>query len=116
MNKMTEDQKSRKSSQSSESATLLTPSLTEWLKQNKINNSNNLTSNRFLIPDEIRMKELRSQKNRPWTKDPHYFTKVYVSATAILKMIMHAKTGYIDNNNNNSNTTTNNNNSPENTN
>uniref|UniRef100_A0A7S0WE14 MPN domain-containing protein n=1 Tax=Hemiselmis tepida TaxID=464990 RepID=A0A7S0WE14_9CRYP len=36
-------------------------------------------------------KKLRDQK--PWTKDPTYFKKVKVSALALLKMAMHARSG-----------------------
>jgi len=30
---------------------------------------------------------------RPWAKDPHYFKKVKISAIALLKMVMHARSG-----------------------
>jgi len=30
---------------------------------------------------------------RPWTKDPHHFKKVKISAIALLKMVMHARSG-----------------------
>lgn len=30
---------------------------------------------------------------RPWKKDPHYFTSVRISAVALLKMVMHARSG-----------------------
>ncbi|VDM43962.1 unnamed protein product [Toxocara canis] len=30
---------------------------------------------------------------RPWEKDPHYFTEVKISALALLKMVMHARSG-----------------------
>ena len=30
---------------------------------------------------------------RPWKKDPHYFKKVRISAIALLKMVMHARSG-----------------------
>ncbi|KJE92678.1 constitutive photomorphogenic 9 complex chain AJH2 [Capsaspora owczarzaki ATCC 30864] len=32
-------------------------------------------------------------QSRPWTKDPHYFKKVKISAIALLKMVMHARSG-----------------------
>lgn len=30
---------------------------------------------------------------RPWAQDPHYFTDVHVSAVALIKMVMHARSG-----------------------
>jgi len=30
---------------------------------------------------------------KPWKKDEHYFKKVKISATALIKMVMHAKSG-----------------------
>ncbi|PWY88974.1 COP9 signalosome complex subunit 5 [Aspergillus heteromorphus CBS 117.55] len=30
---------------------------------------------------------------RPWSKDPHYFKSVRISAVALLKMVMHARSG-----------------------
>lgn len=32
-------------------------------------------------------------QRRPWTKDPHYFKNIKVSALALLKMVMHARSG-----------------------
>jgi len=32
-------------------------------------------------------------QTRPWTKDPHYFKNVKISAIALLKMVMHARSG-----------------------
>ncbi|CAG8663060.1 3257_t:CDS:2 [Cetraspora pellucida] len=39
--------------------------------------------------------EEQSQVNqeKPWTKDVHYFTKVKISAVALIKMVMHARSG-----------------------
>lgn len=31
--------------------------------------------------------------SRPWEKDPHYFKVVKISALALLKMVMHARSG-----------------------
>lgn len=33
------------------------------------------------------------QSSRPWEKDPHYFKVVKISALALLKMVMHARSG-----------------------
>jgi len=48
-------------------------------------------------PDEIyRYNQERHQSfinQRPWQKDPHHFKKVKVSAVALLKMVMHARSG-----------------------
>jgi COP9 signalosome complex subunit 5 len=30
---------------------------------------------------------------KPWSKDPHYFTRIRISAVALLKMVMHARSG-----------------------
>ncbi|KAG9302507.1 hypothetical protein G9A89_007211 [Geosiphon pyriformis] len=30
---------------------------------------------------------------KPWSKDPHYFDKVRISAVALIKMVMHARSG-----------------------
>ncbi|PGH04417.1 COP9 signalosome complex subunit 5 [Polytolypa hystricis UAMH7299] len=30
---------------------------------------------------------------KPWTKDPHYFKSIRISAVALLKMVMHARSG-----------------------
>jgi COP9 signalosome complex subunit 5 len=34
-------------------------------------------------------------QTRPWSKDPHHFKKVKISAIALLKMVMHARSGGI---------------------
>ncbi|KAJ5257058.1 hypothetical protein N7478_013162 [Penicillium angulare] len=41
--------------------------------------------------DEQTNKALNAQ--RPWAKDPYYFKHVRISATALLKMVMHARSG-----------------------
>lgn len=33
------------------------------------------------------------QESRPWSKDPHFFKSVRISALALLKMVMHARSG-----------------------
>jgi|TARA_B110000285_G_scaffold18157_1_gene17714 COP9 signalosome complex subunit 5 len=32
-------------------------------------------------------------KEKPWKKDENYYKKVKISATALIKMVMHAKSG-----------------------
>lgn len=41
--------------------------------------------------DEAKVVWMRERK--PWTKDPHYFKHVHISAVALIKMVMHAKSG-----------------------
>ncbi|KIW00274.1 uncharacterized protein PV09_08164 [Verruconis gallopava] len=41
--------------------------------------------------DEAAYKALQTQK--PWNKDPNYFKHVRISAVALLKMVMHARSG-----------------------
>lgn len=41
--------------------------------------------------DNKKYQEFLSTK--PWAKDPHYFKKVKISAIALLKMVMHARSG-----------------------
>eukprot|EP00741_Cyanophora_paradoxa_P022163 tig00021435_g21395.t1 len=48
-------------------------------------------------PDAIFKYNADEQKaiiaGKPWTKDPHYFKNVKISALALLKMVMHARSG-----------------------
>jgi COP9 signalosome complex subunit 5 len=41
--------------------------------------------------DAAEQKEINNK--RPWRADPHHFKKVKVSATALIKMVMHARSG-----------------------
>lgn len=41
--------------------------------------------------DAQNQQEIRSSK--PWEQDPHYFKDVKISALALLKMVMHARSG-----------------------
>jgi COP9 signalosome complex subunit 5 len=50
-----------------------------------------LTTDAFYNIDDSDEKALR--RARPWASDVNYFNKVYMSASALLKIIMHAKTG-----------------------
>ncbi|ELU36317.1 jun coactivator Jab1 [Rhizoctonia solani AG-1 IA] len=38
---------------------------------------------------------VRIDKEAPWKKDPHYFKKVYISVIALIKMVIHARSGGI---------------------
>ena len=53
--------------------------------------------NEILASDVIyRYDNAENQKNlagRPWQKDPRYFKHVRVSALALVKMVMHARSG-----------------------
>ncbi|KAF9619388.1 hypothetical protein IFM89_006575 [Coptis chinensis] len=37
--------------------------------------------------------QTKFQKEKPWTNDPHYFKRVKISALALLKMVVHARSG-----------------------
>ncbi|KAF5196159.1 Cop9 signalosome complex subunit [Thalictrum thalictroides] len=37
--------------------------------------------------------QTKFQKDKPWTNDPHYFKRVRISALALLKMVVHARSG-----------------------
>jgi len=50
-----------------------------------------VSSDQLYKYDEERHQSFTSQK--PWTKDPNYFKHVKMSAVALLKMVMHAKSG-----------------------
>ena len=41
--------------------------------------------------DDMQQKAIAQQK--PWTKNPHFFKHVRVSALALIKMTMHCRTG-----------------------
>lgn len=46
----------------------------------------------YSLPDEAAYKTLRDE-TRPWKADPNYFTDVRISALALLKMTIHARSG-----------------------
>nr|CBL87025.1 CSN5 protein [Solanum lycopersicum] len=37
--------------------------------------------------------QTKFQREKPWTSDPHYFKRVKISALALLKMVVHARSG-----------------------
>lgn len=58
-----------------------------------------LENNVETIPacDEIFRYDTQQQQQilaaRPWDKDPHFFKDIQISALALLKMVMHARSG-----------------------
>jgi COP9 signalosome complex subunit 5 len=52
-----------------------------------------IVTDEFNDVDKENEEEFRN-KQRPWNKDPHYFKKCFVSALALVKIAMHAKTGH----------------------
>ncbi|KAF6258441.1 JAB1/Mov34/MPN/PAD-1 ubiquitin protease-domain-containing protein [Scenedesmus sp. NREL 46B-D3] len=59
-----------------------------WELENSVQNVSTDALYKF---DEAEQKAIQSQK--PWTKDPHYFKHVRMSALALLKIAMHARSG-----------------------
>ncbi|KAL2548140.1 COP9 signalosome complex subunit 5a [Forsythia ovata] len=37
--------------------------------------------------------QINFQQEKPWANDPHYFKRVKISALALLKMVVHARSG-----------------------
>lgn len=37
--------------------------------------------------------QAKTQQEKPWANDPHYFKRVKISALALLKMVVHARSG-----------------------
>jgi len=60
----------------------------KWEAENKIES---IEGDQLYKYDNKKYQEFRS--TRPWTKDPHHFKKVKISAIALLKMVMHARSG-----------------------
>jgi COP9 signalosome complex subunit 5 len=59
----------------------------QWEAENRVKS----TTDEFLKIDPANIKALI--KDRPWKANPRYFNKVHISALALIKIIMHAKTG-----------------------
>ena len=55
------------------------------------NNVEEVEADKIFRYDEAQQSQTQAQK--PWTKDPHYFKKVRISALALLKMAVHARSG-----------------------
>ena len=47
--------------------------------------------NQLYYYDTAQQSQLRAQ--RPWAQDPHWFQNVHISAVALIKMVMHARSG-----------------------
>lgn len=60
-----------------------------WEMENNIESVNNIDS--IFRYDAKQQQEILTAK--PWTKDPHYFKNIKISALALLKMVMHARSG-----------------------
>ncbi|CAG2118076.1 unnamed protein product, partial [Medioppia subpectinata] len=62
---------------------------TNWEMANSMENVESI--------DEIYKYNRKQQQDiltaKPWEKDPHYFKDIRVSALALLKMVMHARSG-----------------------
>lgn len=65
-----------------------------WELENNIVNMESTSSpdsDSLYFYDEAAQSAIQQQK--PWTKDPHFFKNVKISALALLKMVVHARSG-----------------------
>ncbi|KAL3844333.1 hypothetical protein ACJIZ3_001736 [Penstemon smallii] len=66
-----------------------------WELENNIvttsDSSSSAASDAIFYYDEAA--QVKFQQEKPWTNDPHYFKRVKVSALALLKMVVHARSG-----------------------
>lgn len=62
-----------------------------WEAENSILTIDPSENALYNIPTSDSIKQLREAK--PWKKDPNYFTHVRISALALIKMTMHARSG-----------------------
>ena len=53
---------------------------------------NNINDEQLFHWDEAAQMDLISNQ-RPWKRDPHFFKHCKISAVALIKMVMHAKSG-----------------------
>lgn len=58
---------------------------------NSSNSAVDASSDAIFYYDE--MAQAKFQQDRPWVNDPHYFRRVKISALALLKMVVHARSG-----------------------
>lgn len=61
------------------------------LKQWEVQNNVETTTNKYYEYNSQKEKDL--YKEKPWKKNPKYFTSVKMSSLALIKIVMHAKTG-----------------------
>jgi len=59
----------------------------------ELQNNMEVVSNVDEIYKYSRAQQQEILARKPWTKDPHYFKHIKVSALALLKMVMHARSG-----------------------
>ncbi|XP_074276427.1 COP9 signalosome complex subunit 5-like [Silene latifolia] len=62
-----------------------------WEIENNIETVNDAASDAIFKYDEAA--QVKFQQEKPWTNEPHYFKRVKVSALALLKMVVHARSG-----------------------
>ncbi|KAJ4761335.1 COP9 signalosome complex subunit 5 [Rhynchospora pubera] len=65
--------------------------LRRWELENQIAGSEEADRDLIYWYDEAA--NSRAQQEKPWSTDPHFFKKVKVSALALLKMVVHARSG-----------------------
>ena len=65
------------------------PPLATWIESNSITTLP--ADDRIFKYDSAEQEEIRSAK--PWDRDPNYFKTCKISASALLKMAIHAKSG-----------------------
>jgi len=69
-------------------ATMASSAQKRWESENKIES---IDTDHLYKYDHKKYQEYLS--SRPWKNDPHYFKKVKISAIALLKIVMHARSG-----------------------
>eukprot|EP01018_Ginkgo_biloba_P007171 Gb_35132 [translate_table: standard] len=64
-----------------------------WELENNIVNMEvpSAESDSIYYYDEVAQNKI--QQDKPWTRDPHHFKKVKISALALLKMVVHSRSG-----------------------
>lgn len=62
-----------------------------WELENNIVDTTLSDSDAIFEYDDTMQESIQTQK--PWTRDPHFFKNVKISALALLKMVVHARSG-----------------------
>ncbi|MQM13693.1 hypothetical protein Taro_046622 [Colocasia esculenta] len=62
-----------------------------WELENNIVSTEGPDSDAIYFYDEVAQSKVQQEK--PWVSDPHYFRRVKISALALLKMVVHARSG-----------------------